>query len=64
MYFRVVIPLVNAVSELGCHEEGLQQTVHVTSGADIGKAFISFFHLLCSNFELFNFEWIIKEVFD
>jgi hypothetical protein len=42
--FRVVVPLVNAVPELGGHEESLEETVHVTGGADVGQSFISFLH--------------------
>ena len=42
--FGVVVPLVNAVPELGGHEESLKETVHVTGGADVGQSFISFLH--------------------
>ena len=40
MDFLVVVPVVDAVPELGGHEQGLQEAVDVAGGSDVGQPFI------------------------
>ena len=40
MNFFVVLPAVDGLSELGGHEEGLKEAVHVAGGPDIRESFI------------------------